>query len=126
MFAELDQYDRELKYTADVMCAYLEGYSQVGYEQRLDIGRRLLETNDLTREQIADVVDLPVANIDALARGMTAKDIMKNTTAGQEYLANRVRQLLAEDGEIVGKAEKCGRREFVKFRERCRRMGFWR
>ena len=103
-----DPYKRELKFCADVMCAYLEGYSQVGYEELLKMCERVLPLDKMSHEKIAEIFDVPVANVEALASG---------------YIANKVRRLIAEDGEIVEKAEKCGMREFAKYRAKLENLG---
>lgn len=117
-----DPYKRELKFCADVMCAYLEGYSQVGYEELLKMCERVLPLDKMSHEKIAEIFDVPVANVEALASGMSVAEVMK-TRAGEEYIANKVRRLIAEDGEIVEKAEKCGMREFAKYRAKLENLG---
>ena len=117
-----DPYKRELKFCADVMCAYLEGYSQVGYEELLKMCERVLPLDKMSHEKIAEIFDVPVANVEALASGMSVAEVMK-TRAGEEYIANKVRRLIAEDGEIVEKAEKCGMREFAKYRAKLEKLG---
>ena len=78
-----DPYKRELKFCADVMCAYLEGYSQVGYEELLKMCERVLPLDKMSHEKIAEIFDVPVANVEALASGMSVAEVMKTARSSR-------------------------------------------
>ena len=87
----LDPYERELRLISSAMSAFLWGYSKVGYERSLDWCKRLLTVSAsesehaLSHEQIADIMEVPLANVDALAEGKSMEEVMA-TREGEEHL----------------------------------------
>ena len=124
----LDPYERELRLISSAMSAFLWGYSKVGYERSLDWCKRLLTVSAsesehaLSHEQIADIMEVPLANVDALAEGKSMEEVMA-TREGEEHLAKMVLKLLDDDAETVRKAEEYGKEEYAKFRAECRKKG---